>query len=402
MSLRRRSRPSAGRRGCRTPGVAVAAALFLALTIAPGWAQQAAVDRFSATVPVDATAATVVKAREMARLAGQRRALDAVVQGLGGPGAPAKLPKLSDQAITDLVASFAVANERMSTVRYQADYTFHFRPDAIRDLLSEADIALVAPPPPAATAAPGALSAGPLHGGTPVVVVPLWQAGTQTTTLWEDPNPWRDAWNQQAVTTGAVPLVIPLGDAGDVAAIDAAQAQSGDVQALAAEAQRNGAGAALVALAAPQGPADKPGGVDVTVRTYRAGQLAAHHVVKLTANPGESEDALLRRAVAAIAADVENDWATTETAANGPPASLTAVLPIASLDDWLHARDRLATVPQIRKLELIALSRQQATIEIDYVGSLDQLQAGLAQISFGLVGDAPQWRLARNGSGATP
>jgi len=401
MRLRLRSRPPGGRRRCREAGVAVATAVLLGLAIAPGWAQQTVSDRFSASVPIDATAASVVKAREMARLAGQRRALDAVVQGLGGPQAPAKLPKLSDQAITDLVASFAVANERMSPVRYQADYTFHFRPDAIRDLLSAAGIALVPPPTaPAATAAPAAPPAGPPQGVTPIVVLPVWHAGTQTT-LWEDPNPWRDAWNQQPIAAGPVPLVIPLGDAGDVAAIDAAQAQAGNLQALAAEAQRNAAGEALVALAAPQGPADQPNGVDVAVRAYRAGQPVATHDVKLTATPGESEEALLHRAVAAVAADVENGWATSETAANGPPASLTAVLPVASLDDWVHARARLTGVPQIKRLELIALSRQQATVEIDYVGGLDQLKAGLAQISFGLVGGAPQWRLARNGSGAT-
>ncbi len=399
MSLRLLSRPSGGRQGCRAAGVAVAVALLLGLAIAPGWAQQTAGDRFSATVPVDATAATVVKARETARLAGQRRALDAVVQGLGGPGAPAKLPQLGDQAITDLVASFAVANERMSSVRYQADYTFHFRPNAIRDLLQEADIALVpAPTPPIATAPP---LPGPTPGSLSVVVLPVWRTGTQTA-LWEDPNPWRDAWNQRPTATGPVPLVIPLGDAGDVTTVDAAQAEAGDLQALAADARRNGADEALVAVAAPQGPVDKPSGVDVTVRAYRAGQLIANHVEKLTANPGESEDALLRRAVAAVAAAVEGDWSGTATDATGPPASLIAVLPIGSLADWLHERARLEAVPQIRKLELIALSRQQATIEIDYVGSVDQLKAGLAQISFGLVGGAPQWRLARNGSGAAP
>jgi hypothetical protein len=393
MSLRRVSWPFGGRRGCRAAGVAIAAALLVGLATAPGWAAVTVDDRFAATVPVDATAGTVVKAREMARLAGQRHALDALVEDLGGPGAPAKLPQLRDQAITDLVASFAVANERMSSVRYQADYTFHFRPDAISNLLHGAAIALA--PPSNGAPAPAAPAAG-----VPVVVLPVWHTDTQTA-LWEDPNPWRDAWNEQPTAAGPVALVAPLGDAGDLAAIDATQAQTGNLRALAAEARRNSADEAFVAVAVPQGSADKPSGVDVTVRAYSAGQLVANREEKLSANPGESEDALLRRAAAAVAAAIEGGWGGTATAAAGPPASLTAVLPIASLDDWLQDRARLAAVPQIKQLELIALSRQQATIEIDYAGSVDQLKAGLAQISFDLVGGAPQWHLARNGLGTT-
>jgi hypothetical protein len=366
------------------------AALLLILAPAPGRAQAPAAGQFAATVPVDATAASVVKAREAARLAGQRRALDAVVARLAGDAAPAKLPQLGDQAVTDLVASFAVANERMSPVRYQADYTFYFRPEAVRRLLSSADIALAAPPP-AGSVPPS---------GKPVVVLPVYAAGGPAV-LWEDPNPWRDAWNQQPLPSGPVPLIAPLGDAGDVATIDAERAGAGDAAALAAEARRNGADEALVALAAPQGPAAAPSGLDVTLRDYRTGQPVATHTETLTANPGEGVDALLRRAVAKIAADVENNWGAPPAADNFQPGALTAVLPIADLGDWVHARARLGGVPQIKKLALLALSRQQATLEIDYVGGLDQLKAGLAQISLDLQGSAPVWRLARNAPGPT-
>ena len=75
-------------------------------------------DPFAATVAVDATADNVATARDMARTDGERRALAVVAARLAGGSAPAKLPKLDDNQITDLVASFEVANERMSAVRY--------------------------------------------------------------------------------------------------------------------------------------------------------------------------------------------------------------------------------------------------------------------------------------------
>src|SRR5205085_9902405 len=74
-------------------------------------------------------------AREMARIDGQRRALAAVIEHLSGGAEAARPPKLDEKAITDMVASFEVANEHMSAVRYVADYTFHFRPSKVRRLV---------------------------------------------------------------------------------------------------------------------------------------------------------------------------------------------------------------------------------------------------------------------------
>ena len=129
-----RLRPG-GRSGRRIAGAAFLSCCCSFRRLAqPARAQEA--DPFSATVKVDARADTAAKARETARLDGQRRALAAIAERLSGGEAPAKLPKLDDKAITDLVASFEVANERMSAVRYVADYTFHFRPAETRRVLA--------------------------------------------------------------------------------------------------------------------------------------------------------------------------------------------------------------------------------------------------------------------------
>jgi len=394
------SRLAAKAAGCRF-GVAVRRALragFVAVLVLgpagqPGRAEEP--DPFSATIAADATAETVVKARESARLDGQRRALAAVVERLaagaaqGGAAAngAAKLAKLDDKTITDLVASFEVANERMSAVHYAADFTFHFRPAEVKRTIRAAGIAL------------GGDEGG---GGKPPVVIPVWQSGGQLR-LWDDPNPWRDAWSQLPTGRGgASRLAVPLGDAGDLATIDADKARSGDAEALAAVARRNGGGEAIVLLAATRGPPEHPTGVDVTARRYRAGRLVDSHAEPLTANPGEGESDLLRRAAAAVAADIESGWKKEAVPGYDQVGTLTAVLPIASLDDWVRARDRLAGVAAIRKVTLVALSRQEATIEIDYAGSIDQLKASLAAISLDLVRGDPLWRLARTGPDRSP
>ena len=145
------------------------------LVVAPAVADESQ-DPYSATVRVDATSDSAAAARTIARTDGQRRALDEVIQHLSGSTDLSKMPKLDDQTITGMVDSFEVANEKMSTVRYLADYTFHFRSAKIRQLMRAADIP-VAGTTGAGTAATGAAAAEVAN--KPVVVVPVYQDGDQ-------------------------------------------------------------------------------------------------------------------------------------------------------------------------------------------------------------------------------
>ncbi len=331
-------------------------------------------DPYSATVKVDATADSAAAARTTARTEGQRRALDEVIQRLTGSTDLSKLPKLDDQTITNLVDSFEVADEKMSQVRYLADYTFHFRRSRIRQLLRNADIAFSDTPE------------------KPVVVVPVLQDGDKLM-LWDDPNPWRDAWNEAPAASGPTKLSLPLGGVGDLTAIDAEQARSGDAQALSDIAQHNGGDVALVALAAERRQDGRLAGLDISLKRYRLGQPGDSRTDSVDAHPGESDGDFFKRAVVAAVADIEHGAA--------PPAdkeaSLAVTVPIASLGDWVELQRRLAAVPGIRRVDLLSLSRQQAKVQIRYVGSPEALKSSLAQADLDLDGNEPDWRLVPAG-----
>jgi hypothetical protein len=366
-----------------------ALALLIVAFAAPDRAARADDDPFSATVTVDATSDTVAKARDLARIDGQRRALTAIVDRLtGGPGT-AKLPKLSDTQITDLVASFEVANEKMSAVRYVADYTFHFRAAEVRKLLQTAGITIE--PNTAGDAGNNPTDTG---AKAVVVVLPVYQT-SERATLWDEPNPWRQAWTQRSGTSAGTRLVVPAGDAGDALAIDADKARAGDAGALAAIARKNGADEVLVMLAAQR--SGDPGGLDITVKRYRLGQLVDSHADSVDANPGEVQAALFRRAADTIASDITSGWKNVKEPGAGSQTRLVATLPINGLDDWLKLRDRIAALPTVRKIDVKSLSRQEATIEIQYAGTIDELKASLGGIDLNLQGSESNWRLARSG-----
>jgi hypothetical protein len=372
--------------------VMTACALLLlgavAMRAAPAPAQESD-EAYSTTVKVDATAESAAAAREVARIDGQRRALAAVIERLSGASEPAAPPKLDDKTITDMVASFEVANEHMSAVRYVADYTFHFRPSKVRRLVRVAET----PPAESTSKSPGDKSSGekssadsggksPAEGGNrAIVVLPVYRDGSNVV-LWDDPNAWRVAWSQRPAGSGLGRLVLPLGDAGDLAAIDAEKAGSGKPEALTAIAQRNSGSEAVVALATAQRQGDKLAGLDVTVKRYRYGHLVDTQASSFEAEPAESE------AGAKLNADAHSNQ----------PASLAVTVPITTLGEWVQVRNRLASVTSIRKIDLLSLSREEARIEVKYVGTPDQLKSSLAEVNLDLGGGDPIWRIQPSGA----
>jgi len=351
---------------------------------------------FSATVRVDATADSAAAARELARVDGQRRALALVIDRLSGSTDSSKRPSLDDKTVTDMVESFEVANERMSAVHYLADYTFHFRPTKVRRLVHVADSASTE-----ANSKPGAAEGGGKPGvaegsGKPLIILPVYE-DTGSTALWEDPNAWREAWAQRAAESGGARLIVPLGDASDLATIDAGRAEAGKPDALATIAQRNGGDEAIVALATARHAGDDLVGLDVSIKRYRSGHLVDTRSTTLGANPGENADVFLKRAAATVAGEIPNGATKSPGLRSDQQASLAASVPIGSIGEWVRVRDRLASVPAIRKVDLLSLNRHEAKIQIKYVGGSDQLKSSLAGVDLGLDGTDPVWRLQLSG-----
>jgi len=120
------------------------------------------------------------------------------------------------------------------------------------------------------------------------------------------------------------------------------------------------------------------------------------HFDSVDANPNEADADLFRRASDTIATDVEGGWKNAKGDLATQQGSLEVVAAITGLDDWIKLRDSLAAVPLVRKIDVKSLSRQEATIDIQYVGGMDQLKANLAAAKLDLQGGDPVWRLARS------
>jgi hypothetical protein len=225
------------------------------------------------------------------------------------------------------------------------------------------------------------------------VVVPVLQRDGAAV-LWDAPNPWRDAWGSRKAIEGLVPLVVPSGDLGDVGAIDAQQAIAGDQAAFAKLAGLHGAGDALLALATIK----SDGLVETVTTRFGAASGLRNQRQSWRRNPGESDGDFFLRAANGVAAEVQEAWKRDNSLRFGQDATLTAVVPLSDLSDWTAVRDGLSGLAAIRRWDLVSMTKQEAKLDIRYVGDPTQLRLALAQRDLALEEGSPFWTLRRRGA----
>ncbi len=354
----------------------VLAAVSLLLAAVPARAQDGA---YTVTgVGVDVTAENAVKAREKAILDAPREAYRRLMQRLVPAAEQDRIPQPSDMELDALVRDVQVEQEKASSVRYIASFTVRFKPDAVRGVLESIDVPFVE------------------DKRAPLVVLPVYVTEDRTL-LWDDPNPWRQAWARYA-SDGLVPFVVPLGELADLMAVTAEQATAHDPVALKAIAERYGAADVLVAVATLSPGPD--GSQVVDVETHGFGPTApaggSHHV---DGRPGEAAEALFRSAAADVAAQLSETYkqksvAGGGAAAGGPGGQVPALVPLNGMQDWLAVRDRLSRLPQVKRFEVISLNRHEAALMLHYAGEPAQLEAVLTQAGFELApGAGGAWTL---------
>lgn len=351
----------------------------LAVAMAPVRAQTTgrggAFDPFTVSgVAVDKTAQSAAAARADAIAEGQRLALQRLIKRLAAKPAADRISITAARA-AELVRDFDIAEEKSSGVRYIAKLNVRFKPDAVRAMLR-------------AEGAPFAETAS-----RPLVVVPVYEGGGGAPILWDDANPWRDAWNAKLPRDGLVPMILPAGDPSDMGTVKAEQARDGDSVKLRALAAKYNAGGTLVAVA----KLDSSGELQVTSTRLGTTGVPQTVVERFKPSPGESREALLQRAADSVATQIEERWKQDNLLRfGGGEQALEADVPFGSLREWVEIRNRLGRVAQIRRSDVRAVSKRDAHVILHYVGDEAQLSQALAQLDLRLEtqGEGRTLRLA--------
>lgn len=393
------------------------AAAGLALSAEPASAVTGDVYTVS-RVAVDATGADEVSAKQAGVAGAKQEAFATLFERLTVARDADRLPQLSPDRLEFLIRDVSFDAEKFGGGRYLAELTIRFQPDAVRALLRREGVAY------AETEA------------RPLVVVPVWRALGGAAVLWSGPNPWLDAWMAAPPPEGLAPLIAPLGDLGDIAAIDVEAALARDQAALAALAAQHGAGGAAVAVAepAPDGASvtvaidvAAPGWSPVSVVTSFPPEPPASAVGE-PVGPSDSADtagapdsadtagapdseaaggeadpetALYRAAVDGVADLLEEAWTRDNLLRFDLGATvLTLSAPLTGIDDLVAVRRGLEASAPVKRVALARTTIREAAFEVEYVGDIYQFQNALLQngLTLSLTEDASAWSLRRAGA----
>jgi hypothetical protein len=364
------------------PALAIGVVLMLAAAPRAGHGQAGtpagSSDLFAVSgLPVDASAESAAAARRQALAEGERRAIGELLRRLTPRDQHQRLPRPDSAALEELVQGIEIADEKTSATRYVAKLTVRFRSDGVRRLLREAGIPYTE------------------TRSKPLLVVPVYDTGAGRV-LWDDPNPWREAWGRRSDSGGLVPIVLPLGDLADYAAVDAERAAGGDEPALRLLAQRYGAGDVLVVHAVLR--ASPPPRLDVQMSRFGSG--GAQAVVESFTGQGDDPGQLLQEAVSQIVAGLQESWKRETALRFDRESQLSARVPLSGLQEWIAVRERLGRTAEVRDIEIAALSRHDAQVVVRYYGEPAQLALALAQRDLTLREEAGGWLLELTGAAA--
>jgi hypothetical protein len=302
-----------------------------------------------------------------------RRAFYALISRLTLTEDRERIPEFSNAEIASYVRDFSVAREKASSVRYIARLNYRFKPDEIRGLLRSYNVPFAETP------------------SKPMVVLPVYELGAGVV-LWDEPNPWRQAWSTRDQPEGLVPLVVPIGDLSDISTVGVSEAMAGDPNRLSAIAERYGAVSTVVAhnnltidqatgrqmmtvtLSRPNDP------IPVEARTSFYVQQENEKIAAMTA-----------RVTEATARRIENVWKRRNLISQTGTGVLAVTVPITGLKDWLTIRDQLSKVGIIRRSEIVLMSRDQVRVNIHFVGAAEQLATALEQSNLSVMQENGEW-----------
>ena len=336
-----------------------------------------------AGVSVDITSKSSADARLKALADGQKQAYERLMRRIVISDDLDLVPKLTKSEIDQYVLDFAVVNEKNSPIRYLANLTYRFKARDIRGLLRDSEIRFAE-----------TLS-------KPVLLLPVYEAAAAKS-LWDNPNPWKEALAQQVLSDGLVPFTLPRGDLRDIGLIGAEQAIAGDNPRIKAIGLRHGVDTVIVTHASLSAGVGGRPTLRVDVISYGTDKRAGRLELSAAQKRGETIEDLIQRSARLTIAKIEDRWKVDNLLQFEQDAILAAKLPIRSLTEWVEVNRRLNRIAVIKKLDLVLFSRNEARINIYYLGDEEQLSLALAQADMQLRQDAGNWLLRLTGTAGRP
>jgi|GEM_PF-1680948 len=334
-------------------------------------------------VEVDVTGKDAADARAQAMSKAHMDALADLLSKLTTPEQVQRLlSELTPSKAAVLVRGTEVLDEKISSNRYRAHLIVTFDADEISNLIGTNG------------AGTGAQTA-PVTVGAFLVIPAYEEGGVEM--LWEESNPWRNAWKSAGLEVTSGDIVVPFGDGNDMAIVDTKTLPSANFATLLPMTVRYGV-SDVVVLSAKFSTSP-----DMTLEVVKRRITRTQNEVNLLtykADPQETKDMLLARAARDIAEILEHkkteEMATSKTIAGGERSHIMMLASISTLSSWTQLRNKLSTLPMIDRLEMLAISPQQVDMVVHFRGAPDSLANAITAQNIRLVKNPDYWVISRD------
>jgi len=318
-------------------------------------------------VQVDITSENAALARKKALVQGEFRAFNLLLKRLTLSSDRIYFPKISPTLIENYIRDFEVVEEKTSPVRYLAKINFRFKGDLVRKLLEDLSLSFAE------------------ARSEPVLIVPVFQTAALKV-FWDDPNPWREAWQEMDGRHGLVPLIHPLGDLSDMRVISADQVLKGNREKL----YELGKKYKTSKIAIVYGVLEKKlhnKKFKLFLSLYDENNEIQRDKIEILIKDNEPHNVFLKRAVE-LGTDIINDkWKLKNLLDLKDSNVASFTIPIASLGDWLLIEERLNNIFLISGFDIVLMALDEVRISVNYVGKVEQLNRALTQAELRLINE---------------
>ncbi|OUR78048.1 hypothetical protein A9Q83_08640 [Alphaproteobacteria bacterium 46_93_T64] len=336
-------------------------------------------------ISVDKTAASASEARILAVAEGQSRAFATLLRKLTPKSYHSELPSLSDSELSSMVRGIQVRNEKTSAKRYLADLTIEFKRGLVLPILTARDI-------------PYSESIS-----KPLLVLPIFEDMGRKN-LWDEPNPWRDAWvevfdggrgpegslkrQDDWAQEAMLPIVVPSGSLDDMKMVTVEDAIYLREQAITKISTEYGASAVLVAYASLQ----NQNGVRRLDISYQRSDMLSPAVIE-SFTGGDTDVDIFRAAIFDVIENLQESWKDQNILDRNIQNRLAVSTDITGLKEWIAIQSKTKSIPSVQALKVREMSVDKVFWEISFVGDLSQLRNALGQKDLVLQNEEGFWTL---------
>jgi len=328
---------------------------------------------------VDVSGKDAADAKAQAMIKGQSDALTNLLNKLTTPEQTQEIVNSLDaNKIANMIRGTEVLEEKISSNRYRARLMVTFDGDQISGMIGKG-------------AAGGAATGGDQAVAGSFLVIPGYEEDGAVM-LWEDANPWTPVWRAAGLEVASGDIVVPYGDNADISAIDTKTLASANYASLAPLTIRYGVSDIVVLQAKFSRTPD----MVLSVVKHRINRTQNEvNLLTYRADPQETKELLLARAARDIADSLQHkkteELESVKMVHGGERNDLMLLASITTLASWTKIRAKLATLPMIDKLELLAISPQQVDMIVHYRGTPDSLANGITAQNLRLMKSQNYW-----------